>query len=93
MLEYLPDLESDFSVFHRIDDIYSMPSARFFTFATRLPAYQGVLAARVMAEQEQQNPASRPGPGIQPDRVIDAAREPVQDDPALAGIVSFAGGG
>ena len=52
VLEYLDDIESDMSVFHRVDDIHGMESERFFRFATRLPAYEGVLAARIAQEQE-----------------------------------------
>jgi hypothetical protein len=92
VLGYLPDLESDFSAFHRVDDIYLMSSARFFILANRLPAYQGVLAARVMQEQEDQKPAPRAGTG-ETRRVLDASHESIRSDPALAGIVAFGGGG
>ncbi len=50
LLQYLPDIESDMSAFHRIDDIYSMEAARFFRLATRLPAYKGVMRALMEAE-------------------------------------------
>lgn len=38
------------SAIHRIDDIWSMEAGRFFRFARRLPAYQGVM--RTVAEQQ-----------------------------------------
>lgn len=49
VLEYLDDLESDFSAIHRVDDIYSMSARKFFNFAERLVAYKGVV--RMRAEQ------------------------------------------
>lgn len=44
------------SAIHRIDDIWSMEAGKFFRFARRLPAYQGVMRmeAEQQAEQEQQ---------------------------------------
>ena len=39
-------------MFHRVDDIYEMDSVLFFRMAFRLAAYQGVMAARVAKEQE-----------------------------------------
>lgn len=56
MIDYLEDLESDFSVFHRVDDIYSMDSVTFCRRAFRLAAYDGVIAARIyqLQKQEQQ---------------------------------------
>jgi hypothetical protein len=57
VLDHLEDIESDLSVFHRIDDPWSMPGPRFFRFVMRLPAYAGVMAARVVAQQE------KPGTG------------------------------
>lgn len=38
------------SVFHRIDDIESMPGPKFLRFARRMTCYQGVLAARLAEE-------------------------------------------
>jgi hypothetical protein len=52
VLDHLADIESDFSVFHRIEDPWSMPGPKFFRYAVRLPAYAGVMAARVAVEQE-----------------------------------------
>jgi hypothetical protein len=53
-LDYLDDLESDFSAIHGISDMYSLPSAKFFKFAYRLPAYQGVMRMLVEEEAEMQ---------------------------------------
>lgn len=57
MLDYLDDLESDFSAIHRVDDIYSLDGPRFFKFAYRMAAYKGVLQARIRAEQEDADPS------------------------------------
>jgi hypothetical protein len=46
VLDYLPDLESDFSVFHRIDDIYSMHGPTFLALAYRISVYGGMLGYR-----------------------------------------------
>lgn len=53
VLDYLSDLESDFSAIHGIDDIYSLPGPRFFRFAYRITAYQGLLSALQQKQQEQ----------------------------------------
>lgn len=57
--EHLRDLEADFRVFYRIDDIYEMPSAQFFSFAHRVAAYDGVVTARAVAEQEKAGKTSQ----------------------------------
>lgn len=58
----MDDIESDFSVFHRVDDIEELDGPRFFKFCTRLPAYQGVLQARINKEiaDEENNPQNAP---------------------------------
>lgn len=69
MLDYLDDIESDMSVLHRVDDMWSMPAPKFFAFASRLPAYNGALAVAYSAAQQSelpQVPASR-----QADNVVD----------------------
>ncbi len=53
-LDHLADLESDFSVFHRVEDLDTLDGPRFFRLAYRIAAYQGVMAA-VIAEQEAQH--------------------------------------
>jgi len=44
----LDDVESDLSRFHRIDDMYAVPSVRFFRFANRLIYYEGAVRAAMM---------------------------------------------
>lgn len=89
----LPDIESDMSVFHRIDDIYSMPGPKFFRLAWRLAAYQGCMrdnaitaARRLQAEGPLQLPATTPAAAPATRAVIGANRE-------FAGIFSFGNGG
>lgn len=50
--DYMEDIESDLSVFHRVDDYMTMPAPRFFSLVPRLSAYAGVLQARAVEEQE-----------------------------------------
>jgi hypothetical protein len=84
------------SVFHRVDDIWSMPAAKFFAFAWRLPHYRGVMRERVLAEQrdsssrrpQQQRPATRQA---SPARQAPPPATPavVRSDPVLGGVFSF----
>lgn len=69
VLDYLDDIESDMSVFHRVDDPWSMPAPRFFAFASRLPAYNGAVAiAYAAAHQatpiEASSPVARPAGNV-----------------------------
>lgn len=43
VLVHLDEVESDLSVFHRIDDIRTVPSSRFYRLAERLPYYDGAV--------------------------------------------------
>lgn len=56
MLDYLPDLESDFSVFHRIDDIYSMHGPTFLALAYRISVYGGMIGFRRSAQDTSPEP-------------------------------------
>lgn len=59
VLNYLGDLESDFSVFHRVDEFRDMDGPRFFRMANRLVAYDGVLRNRLMAEMQSESGSGR----------------------------------
>jgi len=52
VVDHLEDLESDFSVFHRIDNIRTLDGPRFFRLALRIFAYDGVMAVRLAAQTE-----------------------------------------
>lgn len=56
MLDHLADLESDFSRFHGIDDIYSMPGPKFLAFCWRIAAYDGMMARRIEAQNHKPEP-------------------------------------
>lgn len=47
----LADIESDLSAFHRIDEPRDLPAQRFIDLAVRLPAYRGIVRARIEAEE------------------------------------------
>lgn len=57
MIPGLDDIRSDFSVFHRIDDLEDMPADRFWAFVDRLAFYGGVVAAK-FRYQHRDTPAS-----------------------------------
>jgi hypothetical protein len=85
VLDHLDDLESDFSVFHRVDDMYAMPAPRFFRLAERIAAYEGVMTARIRAEQAQEQPIQQE-PGA---RIVEATPEAIRAS-ELGPYVSFA---
>ena len=63
VVDHLEDLESDFSVFHRVDDLGTLDGPRFFRLALRIFAYDGVMAARLAALDDTDTPAPGAGPG------------------------------
>lgn len=81
MLDHLDDLESDFRVFHRIDDMYSIPGPLFFKLAFRIPAYGGVMRALVEAELAEEQGDS-PGPGMQ-------GQSDAREVPATPGALNY----
>lgn len=53
LMDKRADIESDFSVFHRITNPEeTLDGPTYFEFAERLPAYAGVLQARQLAEEQ-----------------------------------------
>lgn len=70
MLDYLRELDSDFSVFHRIDPL-EQDAYRFWSRAWFLDRYGGAVANRRLAEKE--NSMGSPAPTLTrntpPDRV------------------------
>lgn len=51
MTEYVADIESDLSVFHRVDEVDRLTIARYLALAPRLAAYQGALRARLATSE------------------------------------------
>lgn len=86
MTEHVEDLRSDLSVFHRVDDLEGMPARRFFGFVVRLPAYQGVLAARMEAERQEGESMQYPNAGAAPKRRFDDARQNPELAPYIEGL-------
>jgi hypothetical protein len=56
LMEYLDDIESDFSAIHHLSpaDTEDMPAARWVAWAERLPAYEGATRAAIAAEMRRQ---------------------------------------
>jgi hypothetical protein len=53
VLQFLPEIESDMSVFHRVDDIYAMEVTVFFRRVECLTAYDGAVAAQAARQQRE----------------------------------------
>ncbi len=56
MVDYRDEIDSDLSVFHRIDDPQGIPSSRYFRLAWHLASYDGAVAAAIRAEHQQDEP-------------------------------------
>lgn len=56
VLDYLADIESDMSAVHRVDDIHTMSSEKFFRLAERLVHYQGAVRDMVLARRAGETP-------------------------------------
>ena len=59
VVDNLTDVKSDMSVFHRVDDIFRMAAHAFFSYAVRLPAYNGIIRRRIQAKADQEEAARR----------------------------------
>jgi hypothetical protein len=60
-LDCLPDICSDLSAFHRIDDATELEGPVFFALAQRLPFYDGAVRARAVREVRRAQAAGQPG--------------------------------
>lgn len=91
----LDDIESDMSVFHRIDDITALDGPRFFRLVWRLPAYEGAMRARLQAERDEQPRQSASGVPLGPPPGSGSAewnpgtKATLMADASLKGIFSF----
>jgi hypothetical protein len=56
VLHHLEDLESDFSVFHRVEDMYELDAERFWIMAQRIIHYGGATAVAVARATMDQRP-------------------------------------
>lgn len=87
-MDHLDDLDADFRVFYRIDDMGSVPGPRFLALAMRVFAYQGVMAARA-AERQETAGTTQHGTEV---RQVESTRAAVTADPVLSGLVSWGEG-
>jgi hypothetical protein len=93
MLDYLDDIASDMSAFHRVDDVMELSGPVFFKLAWRLPAYAGVMQSRAIAASHEESaaPASAQSPAYSPGRqqINPGTQTTLRADPAFQGIFSF----
>jgi hypothetical protein len=85
VLSHLEDLESDFSVFHRVDDMYAVPTRRFLAWAGRLVNYDGAL--RAAARSDEPEAGARRSSATMP---VPATRLAYDSHPELRGLGTFA---
>lgn len=78
MLDYVDEIASDLSAFHRVDDWRTVDPWRFFALVDQLAAYRGALRGRL--ERERAEPSS--GAAV-------ASPEAALADLVAAGIVSW----
>lgn len=57
---YAADVESDLSVFHRVDDPSAMDGPRYFRYAVRLPFYEGAMRIVALGLMGENGEASSP---------------------------------
>jgi hypothetical protein len=96
VIPHLDDIESDMSAIHRVDDIWSMPAAKFFRFAWRLPCYRGAMRERALAEQHGQEQgsaapvrqATQPAPRAAPSHSTPVTKQ-AMSDPVMSKIFDF----
>lgn len=77
-----------------------MDAPRFYRLALRTPAYQGVMQARLAAQQQGQHSSqahtpARGTPGrvqSEPSRTVAPTRTAIGADPVLSGLISFGSG-
>lgn len=81
-LEYEDDIASDLSAFHRVDDPMTLDGPRYFSLAARLPAYAGILQARVVAEERERE--KREGGPEARSSIGGSSPQAVSDSAALA---------
>lgn len=93
VLDLLPEIESDLSALHRIEDPYPLAGSRMIRLIERLPAYDGAVRAALLARQapapvQQEDvwtaPASAPSEVLTLEGSTLAAM--AGDDPNLVGI-------
>lgn len=93
VINYLDDLDADFRVFYRIDNMLTqLDGPRFFRLAMRVGAYQGVISARLAEENpDYAAPVNRSTGGApkQPQEVKRIEATPTALAIAAPGMFSF----
>jgi hypothetical protein len=89
VLNHLDDLDADFRVFYRVDDIGTLTGPRFLALALRVFAYQGVMAARVAEQQDTPQQHGQHGTEV---RQVEPTRAAITADPVLSQLVSWGEG-
>lgn len=60
MLDFQAEIDSDLSVFHRVDDPMQLAGSRYFSLVELLPYYDGAVRGRIVAEEREQQAAYEP---------------------------------
>lgn len=91
-MDHVEDLQADFRVHYRIDNIFNMESASFFSLALRVFAYKGVMRARAEAEEaerSQKKGAGKHSRSPSQTRTVAPTKAAVSSDPVLREYVDF----
>jgi hypothetical protein len=83
-------VESDLSVFHRIDDLTAIHPQRLIDLVVRLGFYPGVVQARLRAEVGADDAPEAVAFSLGQDRVVDSSSASLAADPVLGGLIDFA---
>lgn len=84
VLDHLEDIDSDMSVFHRVDDAReTLPAPLYFARAHRLGAYTGVMQSRILEQKQQDG-----GPGVNTGSGKYGPATPVSDDVLLTRLAN-----
>jgi hypothetical protein len=86
--EHRADVESDLSVFHRIDDLAGLHPQRLIDLVVRLGFYPGVVQARLRAETQAED-AVQPVYDLGSDRVVDSSAASLGADPILGSVIEL----
>jgi hypothetical protein len=81
VLDCVPDICSDLSAFHRIDDASELEGPVFFALAQRLPFYDGAVRAHVARQVQRAQAAGapvQPAAAAQPERLPPATGESLE---------------
>ncbi|WP_329064878.1 hypothetical protein [Amycolatopsis sp. NBC_01480] len=81
-IDHIDDVRSDFSVYHRVDEIDSMTADRFLAYLRRLPVYGGAVAFLIQQEQQR---AAQPQQSVSQPQTQDVA-ELMRTDPLFMGM-------